>query len=586
MKKYWPKIIILLVGAAILLIAVFPLFNKGFPSNHDRNLYMNWLYEFDQNIRSGNLIPHWAPNVWNGYGSPIFNFVQPGFYYVAEIFHLLGASLIISVKIAIIIAVVLAFVFMYLWSREVWQNSWLALGCATLYVWSPYHLGNMYLRGSFAELLAMAWWPLILFGIVRFVRKNQLKYFYIIALGTAALFLSHNLLTAIFLPVAFVYLLILSWKKWHQLLSAVGAFVLGAGLSAWFWLPALVEKKYLNTELLFSGNKNYANNFLNLKQLIYTEWKDHIYLIGFTGLLVCIITIYFLVEKRKALRISNKQLWFWLSVTIASIFMTSWSSKFIWDAIEPLQFFQFPWRWLSLVSLSFGIMGGIVIMYKRDVQAWTKPYVLSFLLIIVTLFVNYTYATPSGYLEERSDEDYRSFREREIEIKNAIESGETNIKVYFFSEMPEFFSKKTSLASLEKMLEDQINDYTTRLKDDINSKISFPDKLVITEGETEIINQSIEIDDYQFELLVLRDSKVQINTLWFPGWKVYLDSKPIEPDISSDLGLMAFDIAEGEHNLQISYKSSPVRKVGYAISWISILLLPGVALLAKKKKAK
>ncbi len=572
-KKNYQKVILLALSLIIVLIAVWPLFMNGFPENHDRNLYMTWLYEFDQNIREGNLVPRWAPNVWNGFGAPVFNFVQTGFYYLSELFHLAGLSLVLSVKAGIIISVMIGFIFMYLWASSVWKNNWAALAAATLYTWSPYHLGSIYLRGSFSELLAMAWWPLMLWAITKYSKKTKYSYLFYLSAGTALLLLSHNIMSLIFLPVALAYVFILNWKKWSASIALVTASAVGLGLSAFFWLPAFYEKKYLNIDLLFIGNRDYAENFINLQQLVLTDWKNYIFLLGLTNLAVFLLTLYAVVEKKEACRLHGKKIWIWLAVIVLAVFMSVWPSKFIWDRIELLHFFQFPWRFLALASFGLSALGGIFLLYQKNVQRWLRPFGLSLTIIFLTVFINYSYATPAGYLDSLSDDSYRPFREREAEIKSAIQSGQKSITVYFFAEMPEFFSKKTSLNGLQSMLQESINKYADNLKDNIDSKIEPPEKLELLSGDAEIRILEVAVDEYRYEIKADEESVMQVNTLWFPGWKINLNGQDVEPDITGDLGLMTFIAPPGENTVIIEYRNTPVRAIGAVISCLSILLV-------------
>ena len=50
------------------------------------------MLEFDSAIRGGDYLPTWSPDLYHGYGSPLFQFYAPLVYYVVEMFALAGAS--------------------------------------------------------------------------------------------------------------------------------------------------------------------------------------------------------------------------------------------------------------------------------------------------------------------------------------------------------------------------------------------------------------------------------------------------------------------------------------------------------------
>ena len=271
-KKFQDNLILFLIGFFVILVVVFPLLQKDFPRTHDANLYMTWLYEFDQGFREGNLLPRWSGNLWFSYGAPVFNFTQPLFYYLGEGFHLLGFSLINSVKVVIILSVIFSFIFMFWLARELW-GKWPALVLATIYIYLPYRIGLIYIRGDFSEYLAIAWFPLVLFSFYKFLKTDKLGYFLLSSFSIALLFLSHNIQTLFFLPVLIIYLLIFYWKNIKKILKSALAIIYGALLTGFFWLPAFFEKKYLSLERLTKGEYDFHDNFINLKQLFLPRWE-------------------------------------------------------------------------------------------------------------------------------------------------------------------------------------------------------------------------------------------------------------------------------------------------------------------------
>src|SRR5258706_7789532 len=59
------------------------------PSTHDLGSHYSALLEFDRAVREGHLYPRWQAGYNFGYGLPWLNYYSPGFYFLAEAFHLL-----------------------------------------------------------------------------------------------------------------------------------------------------------------------------------------------------------------------------------------------------------------------------------------------------------------------------------------------------------------------------------------------------------------------------------------------------------------------------------------------------------------
>src|SRR3989344_8282296 len=63
----------------------------------DDDLHIAWLFELHKTLNLGQIPPRFVPDLSFGFGYPLFNFVFPLPFYIAEIFHLSGFSLVDSI---------------------------------------------------------------------------------------------------------------------------------------------------------------------------------------------------------------------------------------------------------------------------------------------------------------------------------------------------------------------------------------------------------------------------------------------------------------------------------------------------------
>ena len=117
-------------------IAVSALLHPGLPPTHDGEYHVIRFYEFDKVIRDGNWYPRWAPNLNNGYGVPLFNYVYPFPNYVSFILHMIGLSFIDSFKISMVIAGFIGSLFFYFWMKEFF-NEKASVVASVFYTFSP-----------------------------------------------------------------------------------------------------------------------------------------------------------------------------------------------------------------------------------------------------------------------------------------------------------------------------------------------------------------------------------------------------------------------------------------------------------------
>ena len=92
-----------LIGLLFVVILIgSPLLMGKFISGHDWIYYPPRIVEFASNLKAGELIPRWAPDLSSGLGQPFFIFNPPLLYYLGAAFNLLGANLTVSNNLALL----------------------------------------------------------------------------------------------------------------------------------------------------------------------------------------------------------------------------------------------------------------------------------------------------------------------------------------------------------------------------------------------------------------------------------------------------------------------------------------------------
>jgi len=262
----WPMLAI----AALALLAAQPLMRPSVTCSHDGPLHLLRLVELDHSLRHGQLYPRWSPDMAYGYGYPLFNFYAPFSFYLAEALHLVGLPFVPAWNATLALCLLASGFFAYLLARD-WMPEHSALVTAAAYLLAPYTLYDVYFRGNLAESVALPLLPLVLWAFGRLVRSGQARYLALAATSLALLLTTHQVMALLFGPVLAIYVLILWWLEgcppW-RLLTVLTAGVLGLGLSAFFWIPAFLEKESVHITRAFTpGGMNFRQNFLPLTEL-------------------------------------------------------------------------------------------------------------------------------------------------------------------------------------------------------------------------------------------------------------------------------------------------------------------------------
>ena len=186
-----------------------------------------------------------------GLGYPLLNFYSPFVYYLVEFFYLVGQDIASAFVVAYAILLLAAGAGMYLFALSVFgsRRRWAALVAATTYMYAPYLLTNLHVRGAIAELGAQAWLPWVFWSTRRLLTAERPSHYVVaVALSVGGLAVTHNI-TLLFTPVILgCYTLLLWWRTGRsaaRLAWMTLAIAAAVGISAFFWLPLITERQYL-----------------------------------------------------------------------------------------------------------------------------------------------------------------------------------------------------------------------------------------------------------------------------------------------------------------------------------------------------
>jgi len=519
---------------AISLLPLVAFFKPGLPITHDGQDHVARIANFYQSLSEGNLVPRWAANLNWGYGHPILMFLYPLPSYIASFFHLLSFSLVDSVKIAFGLSFIMSGLFMYLWVAEIW-GSQSAFVAGLIYMFAPYRFVDLYVRGALGECWAFVWPPLICYFALKLTKKPSWLNLAGGSLVLAALILSHNALSLMFLPIILGYIgyLVLTSKENYvlRITNYVLLVVFGFALSAFYWFPALIEGKYTLRDIV---TKNQIVGFEPLSRLIWSAWN-----FGGTGqfsvqlgplqwlavvLAPLIIWRFYKVKNRIWILLTFLLIYFCLAIFLV---LPAAKPLYLWFAL--LQKFQFAWRWLSLTIFPPAVfVAALIYLLPRKI----KPLAISFLLLAVLLLnKNYWYA--KDFLIK--DESFYS-----QPYASPTDTGESAPiwSVRFMEQFPK--AKYEVIEGKAKIRE--INRTTTR---------------------------------HVFEVEADKPSRLVDNTLYFPNWQVLVDSQPVEIQFQDPQyrGLITFNVQSGEHEIVAQFLDTKLRRLANLVSAMAIFLV-------------
>lgn len=532
----------------VLFIPLTTFFNPGLPITHDGQDHVARIANFYASLIDGNLIPRWANNLNWGYGHPILMFLYPLPSYTASIFHMLGLSFVDSVKAVFGLTYILSGIFMFLWLRN-FLGKYPAIIGALTYSFAPYRFVDLYVRGAIGEHFAFVFMPAICYFLLKlnFEKKFNFVYFLGLSVSTAGLVLSHNAISLMFIPFVFLYLFYLLFLKKNKKLFgfSLAGIVYGFALSAFFWIPAFFEGKYTLRDIVA---KNEAlSRFVDLPDLFYGTWNfggsgmfsTQIGIIPLIFILLMPLSFYILYkrkEKNNLILVSLSAIFLFVSI----ILMLE-VSRPVWIYVSTLQKFQFPWRFLTISVFSVSVIAGYII-YLIKKENYQKAVLI--LVLFSSILLTKDYWKANGFLNK--EESYFSGI-----YKGTTDTGES--------------APIWSVRFMEKKPKAEVE---------------------VIEGRASIKKLLRTTSDRTYEIVSIDRSRIRENTLYFPGWKVFIDGKEeknIEFQDPNNRGLITFFVNDGKHIVSIKFENTKLRIMSDYVSLVSVLSLILLSIITRKK---
>lgn len=533
-RYIWYIVIILSIPA------VRYLFVKGYFGVSD-DLHIGWLFEMDRAIKMLQFPPRYVPDLSFGFGYPLFTFVYPFPFYIAEMFHLIGFSLVNSVKLVFGLSIPFSMYFMYKLLKIYMKDSW-ALAGAVLYVYAPYRALEMFVRGTIGEIVAFVFFPIIILSVIK---KNP----YVLALSVAGLVLSHNIMAYMFMPFLLLFVILN-----RSFLVSLKGIMLGLLVSSYFWVPAIIESNLMKYDTVF----NFYDHYPALKQFITPYWgygasvpgnyDTMSFYIGLTGIVVMVLGAILFMIKRNSFSRDEKVFVGWsIFVLLISVFMMNFRSAWFWRNLPLLLYFQFPWRFLAMVTLFSPFF--LIPFHKFSDNKIIKA--VPFIVIFFSIFLNFNYFKTSEYLG-RMDDYYIN---RYIPVPTASE---------------EYLKTSEEYLRLPKESEKR-------------PEKNYPRAYTINDSVTLDIE---EINPLNAKIMTSSDIDfvLNYNKYNYPGWKVTVDGKRSEIISGKPYGQVSFLVPSGKHTVEVKYGESTLRLIFNFVSLVSILGI--VYLLYKNRNVK
>ena len=355
--------LLVLCLAATATLVISPSFFFGNASGHDFQFHVESWMEVARQWHLGVLYPRWAEWSNFGFGEPRFIFYPPASW-------ILGAALGLILPWRMVpdafiwLSLVIAGLSMHRLARE-WLAPRDAVAAAVFFAANPYNLMIIFYRSDFAELLAAAFFPLLVWSTILLAREGWRRVpafacvFALIWLSNApAAVIATYLVAAIIVVYCFVE------RSPRAILPAAAGGASGFALAAFYVLPAAYEQRWVNISNVLDSSLLPWHNFLFAKS---GDPEFVLFNLKISAVAIFLIAVFAVSSVFAARQRIRGRTMFWILFTLGAlpVILMFPVATLIWKDVPEMKFVQFPWRTLTPLAIATAFFFAAAIAPKR-----------------------------------------------------------------------------------------------------------------------------------------------------------------------------------------------------------------------------
>lgn len=563
------------------IAAMLPVYFWGMPAGADFDNHFRFVMPFYDELRQGNLMPGWLAESNYGFGDPRFRFYPPTLYYILCFFRFAIGDWYFATLLTFTLFSALGALGVYFWTRRSLSDQTAVLA-ALIFTIAPYHLAQFYQASLLAEYAAAALLPFAFMFVEKLTARKDKAERSVgnlseVLLNTAGLAIVYALIVTIHLPVTVIgslslglyALLLTDWKNNKKALvfCALG-ICLGLLASSWFWVRMIGELGWIQAgENVSSPHYDYRNNFIfspfSLGNL--NTWYASLVSALTVGIFLPSLLIIrqilsfkskdaivkYFADGENSFQI-KRRLSAALIIAFLTFLMMTDLSRPLWAIIPKLKDIQFPFRWLTIVSIT------ICPIVALSLQIWRERFkgknIRPVHLVLIAGFILSIFWTAKDLV---------------------IESG--------YLSRPEFAER------IEKRRGGRsFNDWLPR------GAREFKD-LVPLEGKADAGKRQVTITDWQaqkrnFSIEAGDETQVRLRSYYYPLWQAFAITNegrtPLTVGKAED-GTLLITIPPESVDVELNFvepSSTKISIVAAAFGWMAALALLAMSFTRKLKK--
>ncbi|MFM8393466.1 MAG: hypothetical protein ACKOB4_06030 [Acidobacteriota bacterium] len=559
----------------------------GYGVQGDLPLHYHITRNMLEGMKAGEWGLDWAGLLEGGRGSSLFTFYPPLFYWLTGMISLAGGvSILGSLKLATLLILVFnqwsawRLAGLYLARGGDGQLSgWPRLAASLLGAVMPGLALIGLNRGFLPQALGMGFLPLVIDGAARILRGERGGAARLSLVGgLCGVVLAHAI--SAYLTVVALGLLLVSeggWRErvwWRRLGEVAGLCLLGAGLTAFFWMPQLVEMGWVKMDmhiekqdyrdyLLFAPAANdspYRRAWQGLNEVAGLVTIGQSGLVLLAGLLAW--------RRGRGQEAARSLIRFGIACALFGVLISLPALEILWRVVPGLPFVQFPWRWQPVMGMLGGLLVVLAFRERSGGGGWWRLVGGSVVigLLVAGLMLTIQLCRPYGGAEAA----------RQVAALTGSGVGGASLthaesRALQDGGSAEFLRYTANLVYFRPSTAE-----TT-----IYPAVDQPGGLEIKAGQARVTEQRRTLEARHFRIEATTPLRARLVSYAYPHWRATRDGEPIPIRTEAGSGLMEIELPAGAYEVRFDYL--PPRYP----QWVAALTLLGaiIWMLARRRRS-
>ena len=595
LSDHWGVLLVLLAALAACSPRVF----RGISCGHDFDFHLVSWMEVRDSWSEGVFYPHWAQTPNWAAGEPRFVFYPPLTWMLgAALSHITGWTRVPGLLTFLCLAgtglAVRAF------AREFLPGATATLA-GVLAAATPYALFTAYERSSFGELAAGVWIPLLLLFAWRQRRVpsapsplaaapdgdgfSQWSRAFDGSAAPLAVVLAAVWITNAPAGVMASYLLAfaalaaaLILRCWWPVLRASLAAVLGLGLAAFYLVPAAWEQRWVAIRQAVDVGMRIGDSWLFARHASPDmELHDQVLRIASAILIFTVVLAlagFAGCLLRRRLPRESRHFWLPLALLIPGILVLQLPfSGPMWHLLPKLEFLQFPWRWLLVLSTPYAVfLAAATPLGTRRARIWATVGWAAVLLVLVGF-------ASSTFFQVCDEEDDAANQYSIFQAGTGVDGTDEYAPVGADNALVASSLPDACLVSDPK----QVLGESDPGSDTQVAPVWYPEQgscddtfnAELWQEEHKRLN--IDSDHEGFVILRLRR---------YPAWLVTVNGQTVEQPVNREDGLIDVPVPAGPSTIEVRWILTPDEAWGRRISVAALILLAALWIAEQRLKKR